>query len=43
MGQAKKAARSIHKYLTGSEPPGYVEPPPPEADDQAEKKAASGG
>ena len=43
MGQAKKAARSIHKYLTGSEPPGYVEPPKPEAEEKDEKKAASGG
>jgi len=24
MGQAKQAARSIHKYMTGEEPPGYV-------------------
>jgi glutamate synthase (NADPH/NADH) small chain len=26
MGQGKKAARSIHKYLTGQEPPGAAEP-----------------
>jgi glutamate synthase (NADPH/NADH) small chain len=26
MGQGKKAARSIHKYMTGEEPPGYRPP-----------------
>lgn len=36
MGQAKTAARSIHKYLTGEDPPGYE----PE-EQEAEKKEES--
>lgn len=37
MGQAKKAARSIHKYMTGQEPPGYVPPPAPAEKEEASK------
>lgn len=39
MGQGKKAARSIHKYLTGSEPPGY-EAPSPTQDEETKEAAA---
>jgi len=38
MGQGKKAARSIHKYMTGSEPPGYVEAEKGNGKDEAAKE-----
>jgi glutamate synthase (NADPH/NADH) small chain len=41
MGQGKTAALSIHRFLTGEDPPGY-EPPPEEDEKEEEKKAAEG-
>ena len=42
MGQAKKAARSIHKYLMGGEEPPDYRQPEEEGEGEKEKKAAQG-
>jgi glutamate synthase (NADPH/NADH) small chain len=41
MGQAKKAALAIHRYLVGGDPPGYVAPRPAKGE-QAKAEALSG-